>query len=93
MIDRKHRLPVVQQCRILELSRSSVYYRPQPVSAADLALMRRIDELHLQYPFADSRMLRDILQLSGVAIGRKHVAILMRRMGIEALYQRPAPGP
>ncbi len=89
MIDRQHRLPVVQQCRILELSRSSVYYLPQPVSAADLALMRQIDELHLQYPFAGSRMLRDILQLNGVAIGRKHVATLMRRMGIEALYQRP----
>ena len=89
MIDRKHRLPMVQQCQILELSRSSVYYVPQPVSAADLALMRQIDELHLQYPFAGSRMLRDILQLNGVAIGRKHVATLMRRMGIEALYQRP----
>ena len=62
MIDRQHRLPVGQQCRILELSRSSVYYVPQPVSAADLALMRQIDELHLQYPFAGSRMLRDILQ-------------------------------
>jgi putative transposase len=89
MIDRKHPLPMVQQCRILELSRSSVYYLPQPVSAADLALMRQIDELHLQYPFAGSRMLRDILQLNGAAIGRKHVATLMRRMGIEALYQRP----
>jgi putative transposase len=89
MIDRKHRLPVVQQCQILELSRSSVYYVPQPVSTADLALMRQIDELHLQYPFAGSRMLRDILQLNGVAVGRKHVATLMRRMGIEALYQRP----
>jgi putative transposase len=89
MVDRKHRLPMVQQCRILELSRSSVYYRPQPVSAADLALMHRIDELHLQHPFAGCRMLRDILQNSGVSIGRKHVATLMRRMGIEALYQRP----
>ena len=89
MIDRKHRLPVVQQCQILELSRSSVYYVPQPVSAADLALMRQIDELHLHYPFAGSRMLRDILQLNGVAIGRKHVSTLMRRMGIEAIYQRP----
>jgi len=49
MVDRKHRLPIFQQCRILELSRSSVYYRPQPVSAADLALMHRIDELHLQH--------------------------------------------
>ena len=89
MVDRKHRLPMVEQCRILELSRSSVYYRPQPVSAADLALMHRIDELHLQHPFAGSRMLRDILRNSGVSIGRKHVATLMRRMGIEALYQRP----
>jgi putative transposase len=89
MIDRKHRLPVVQQCRILELSRSSVYYVPQPPSEADQALMRRIDELHLQYPFAGSRMLRDILQNNGVTIGRKHVATLMRRMSIEALYQRP----
>ena len=78
MIDRKHRLPVVQQRQILEVSRSSVYYVPQPFSAADLALMRKIDELHLQYPFAGSRMLRDILQLTGVAIGRKHVATLMR---------------
>ena len=99
MVDRKHRLPMVEQCRILELSRSSVYSRPQPVSAADLALMHRIDELHLQHPFAGSRMLRDILRNSGVSIGRKHVATLMRRMGIEALYQRPrtsrqaAPGP
>jgi putative transposase len=89
MIDRQHRLPVGQQCRILELARSSVYYVPQPLSEADQALMRQIDELHLQYPFAGSRMLRDILQNNGVAVGRKHVATLMRRMGIEAIYQRP----
>ena len=74
MIDRQHRLPVGQQCRILELSRSSVYYVPQPFSEADQALMRQIDELHLEYPFAGSRMLRDILQNNGVAVGRKHVA-------------------
>jgi putative transposase len=66
-----------------------VYYVPQPPSASDLALMHYIDELHLQYPFAGSRMLRDILQHNGEAIGRKHVATLMRRMGIEALYRRP----
>jgi putative transposase len=89
MIDRQHRLPVGQQCRILELSRSSVYYVPQPLSEADHALMRQIDELHLQYPFAGSRMLRDFLQNNGVAVGRKHVATLMRRMGIEAIYRRP----
>ena len=89
MIDRQHPLPVAQQCQLLEIARSSVYYVPQPVSAADLALMHQIDELHLQYPFAGSRMLRDILRLAGVSIGRKHVATLMRRIGIEALYQRP----
>ena len=89
MIDRQHRLPVTKQCRILELSRSSVYYVPQPLSEADQALMRQIDELHLEHPFAGSRMLRDFLQNHGVAVGRKHVATLMRRMGIEAIYQRP----
>jgi putative transposase len=89
MIDRQHPLPVAQQCQLLEIARSAVYYVPRSVSAADLALMRQIDELHLQYPFAGSRMLRDILRLAGVSIGRKHVATLMRRIGIEALYQRP----
>jgi len=89
MIDRQHPLPVTQQCQILAIARSSVYALPQPVSAATLALMRHLDELHLQHPFAGSRMLRDLLRLRGVAVGRKHVATLMRRMGIEALYQRP----
>ena len=89
MIDRAHALPVVQQCQILEIARSSVYAVPQPVAAATLAVMRQIDELHLQHPFAGSRMLRDLLRLQGVHVGRKHVATLMRRMGIEALYQHP----
>jgi putative transposase len=89
MIDRQHPLPVVHQCRILALARSSVYAVPQPVAAATLAVMRQLDELHLQHPFAGSRMLRDLLRLQGVNVGRKHVATLMRRMGIEALYQRP----
>jgi putative transposase len=89
MIDRQHALPVTQQCQILAIARSSVYYVPQPVAAADLALMRQLDELHLQHPFAGSRMLRDLLRLAGVAVGRKHVATLMRRMRIAALYQRP----
>jgi putative transposase len=89
MIDRAHPLPVVKQCQILALARSSVYAVPQPVSAATLALMRQIDELHLQHPFAGSRMLRDLLRLQGVNVGRKHVATLMRRMGVEALYQHP----
>ena len=89
MIDRQHPLPVVRQCQILALARSSVYAVPQPVAAADLALMRHLDELHLQHPFAGSRMLRDLLRLQGVIVGRKHVATLMRRMRIEALYQHP----
>jgi putative transposase len=97
MIDRSHDLPVTRQAEVLKLSRSSVYYRPKPVSSADLAVMRRIDELHLNYPFAGSRMLRDLLRSEGVAIGRQRVATMMRRMGIAAIYRRPntskpAPG-
>ena len=97
MIDRNHDLPVQRQARLLRLSRSSVYYLPRPVSASDLAIMRRIDELHLDFPFAGSRMLRDFLRGEGVEIGRDRVITLMRRMGIEALYRRPntskpAPG-
>ena len=89
MIDRSHDLPVIQQCKILRLARSTAYYTPEPVSSADLALMRRIDELHLEHPFAGSRMLRDLLRLEGHPIGRKHVRTLMRKMGIEALYRKP----
>jgi len=89
MIEPSHTLPVVRQCTLLDLSRSSVYYTPQPVSASDLALMRRIDELHLHHPFAGARMLRDLLAQEGVAVGRRHVATLMKKMGIEALYRRP----
>jgi len=89
MIDRTHKLPVTRQAKVLCLSRSSVYYRPKPVSAADLTLMRQIDELHLEHPFAGARMLRDILALKDITVGRKHVTTLMRRMGIEALYRKP----
>lgn len=89
MIDRQHALPVVRPCQLLALPRSSVYYTPRPVPAATLALMRPLDELHLQHPFAGSRMLRELLRLQGVVVGRKHVATLMRRMGIEALYRHP----
>jgi putative transposase len=89
MIDREHELPLKRQAELLRLSRGSLYYHPCPVSAADLAIMRRIDELHLDYPFAGSRMLRDLLRGEGIAIGRERVATMMRRMGIEALYRRP----
>lgn len=97
MIDRGHALPLVAQAQQLGISRSSIYYLPRPVANADLAIMRRIDELHLLYPFAGSRMLRDLLRQEGTAVGRLHVATLMRRMRIEAIYRRPntskpAPG-
>jgi putative transposase len=89
MIDRGHDLPVSRQAKALNISRGSVYYLPRPVSARDLAIQRRIDELHLEYPFAGARMLRDMLSREGVSIGRRHVATLMKRMGIEAIYRRP----
>jgi putative transposase len=90
MIDRTHDLPVVRQCRILELPRSTAYYQPEPVSEADLALMRAIDELHLEHPYAGSRMLRDFLRRGDYPkIGRKRVKTLMDRMGIEAIYRKP----
>jgi putative transposase len=88
MIERGHGLPVTRQAQLLALSRANVYYLPKPVCASDLALMRRIDEIHLEHPFAGSRMLRDMLVREGIAVGRKHVATLMRRMGIEALYRK-----
>lgn len=97
MIDRNGDLPVSRQAKALGISRGSVYYPPRPVSANDLALMRRIDELHLEYPFAGSRMLQGFVVREGYNTGRLHVATLMKRMGIEALYRRPntskpAPG-
>jgi putative transposase len=89
MIDRSHDLPLSEQAKVLKLSRSSLYYRPRPMAPADLAIMRRLDELHLNYPFAGSRMLRDLLTGEGIAIGRDRVTTMMRRMGIEAIYRRP----
>jgi len=88
MIDGGHDLSIMRQAQLLHLSRSAVYYRAQPSLAADLALMRRIDELHLEHPFAGARMLRDLLRQEGYAVGRKHVARLIRTMGIEALYRK-----
>ena len=97
MIDRDHDLPIARQAKALGVSRGAVYYKPRPASTEDLKIMRRLDELHLDYPFAGSRMLRDMLNREGVLIGRRHVATLMKRMGIEAIYRRPntskpAPG-
>jgi putative transposase len=97
MIDRSQALSLARQAEELGISRGSFYYRPQPASAADLAMMRRMDELHLAFPFAGSRMLRDLLVAEGFTVGRLHVATLMKRMGLEALYRKPntskpAPG-
>ena len=89
MIDRGHDLAIMRQAEALNISRGSVYYLPRPVSAADLAIMRRLDELHLQFPFAGSRMLRGLLAGEGIKVGRRRVRTLMKRMGIEALYRRP----
>lgn len=89
MIDRAHDLPISKQAAALSISRGSVYYLPRPVCQADLALMRRIDELHLEFPFAGSRMLRGLLAAEGSKVGRRHVKTLMQKMGIEALYRRP----
>ena len=97
MINREHDLPLVRQAVLLGLSRSTLYYEPVPTSEEDLKLMRRIDELHLEFPFAGSRLLRDLLNDEGVPVGRKHVRTLMTKMGIEAIYRRkntskPHPG-
>ena len=97
MIDPEHDLSIKQQAEVLEISRSTVYYEPRPISDEDLWLMRRIDELHLNYPFAGSRMLRGLLWQQGLEVGRRHIKTLMRMMGIEAIYRKPntskpAPG-
>ncbi len=86
MIDRSHALPVSRQAQVVGISRGSIYYLPRPTSAVDLAIMRRIDELHLDYPFAGSRMLRDLLGVEGIRVGRLHVATLMKKMAITAIY-------
>ena len=89
MIDRTPPLPLVRQCQVLELARSTAYYQPTAVSSEDLALMRRIDELHLDCPFAGARMLSMMLTRAGRPVGRRHVSTLMKRMGIHALYRKP----
>ena len=97
MIDHSHGLRITRQAKLLDISRGTVYYLPRPVSAADLALMRRIDELHLEHPFMGARMLRDQLARQAIHAGRRHIRTLMLKMGIEALSPQPgtsqaAPG-
>jgi len=89
MIDRDHTLPLKRQAQLLAISRGTVYYQPKPISPRDQLLMKRIDRLHLELPFAGARMLRDLLRQEGHKLGRSTVARLMRLMGIEALYRKP----
>jgi len=88
MIDKEHPLPVTRQVQLLQLSRGCAYYVPVPISDADLELMRQIDTLHMEYPFAGARMLRDFLKRRGYGVGRRHIGRLMSLMGIEALYRK-----
>jgi putative transposase len=97
MVTPSHDLPVTRQAKVLDISRGAFYYKAQPVPPRDLAILRRIDELHLERPFGGSRILRDMLNREGVPVGRRHVASLMKSMGIAAIYRRPniskpAPG-
>ncbi len=89
MIDRSHKVSIRRQAELLSISRGTVYYQPRPVSEADQVLMKRLDRLHLEHPFAGARMLRDLLRQEGHKVGRRHVTTLMHRMGIEALYRKP----
>jgi putative transposase len=89
MINREHTLPLLQQCRILNLCRSGIYYTPVPVSDKDRQLMRLIDEIHLEEPYLGTRGIRNELWTRGHKIGRSHVRTLMRKTGIEALYRKP----
>jgi len=82
-------LSILAQCRLLRVARSTLYYRPAAVSADDLAVMRRMDELYLATPFYGSRRMTAVLRRDGLAVNRKRVRRLMRVMGLEAIYQKP----
>ena len=90
MIQADHPLAVTRRCTLLEVARSTVYYRPTGISAEDLTLMRRLDEIHLERPFYGSRRLRDELETQGHPMNRKRVQRLMRQMGLRALVYRGA---
>lgn len=89
MMDKEHQLPITKQCHILQISRSSIYYEPTPVSDKDRELMRLIDEIHLEEPCLGSRGIKGALRIRGHKVGRIHVRTLMRKMGIEAIYKKP----
>lgn len=88
MIDPNSEIPILRQCELLDLARSTLYYRPKSISEADLIFMRRIDELHLEHPFLGARRLARMLQREGFDVGRRHVGTLMGLMGIEAIYRK-----
>jgi putative transposase len=85
MIDRSRAFSIKGQAKMPGLSRSTVYYKPRPVPAEDLKLMRRLGELHLDHPFAGARMLRDLLRREGAAAGRRHAATLMKRKNLDLI--------
>lgn len=89
MMDREDNVSVTRQCKLLDLSRSGIYYKPVPLKKIDMDLMRQIDEIHLLYPFYGSRKIRNELWSKGYDVGRDRVRRLMLRMGIEALYIKP----
>jgi putative transposase len=89
MIDRTHALSLTRQAEVLGISRGSLYYVPRPTSALDLALMRAIDALHLDFPFAGARMLRRLLRTDFPGVGRRRVGTLMLQMGIAAVCPQP----
>ena len=89
MVERDGPLSLARQCDLLGVSRSSLYYRPKGESAETLALMRRMDELHMAHPFYGSRQMMRHLRREGVVAGRHRIRRLMRLMGIEALCRRP----
>jgi putative transposase len=89
MITREHPLPLITQCKILNLSRSGIYYSPMLMSDKDRELMRLIDEIHLNYPYLGTRGIRNELRNKGRKVGRSHVRTLMKKMGVEALYRKP----
>jgi putative transposase len=89
MIERDAEVTVTRQAQLLDLSRSSVYYTPRALPERDLVLMRRIDELHLLWPFYGARKFAIELRKDGHEVGRRHVTTLMRRMGLETIYRKP----
>ena len=90
MVDPKQpQVSVRRQCELLGVSRSGLYYAPEPTEPEQLSLMRRIDELHLKYPFYGSRKISDALRKEGLPANRKRVQRLMRLMGLEAIAPKP----